>query len=253
MTRRIVFVTSGKGGVTKTKFARFLAELHRLRGNDVLLVDADRAVGQFLKHLGARDQQGRILNPQPLEGGVISLDWHNDVRGRDAIADVLAHGKDLLIDMPGGSLDGLHALDESAGLLDVARDMGFEATFVSMITPWVETWADSRKIRAWFPAAAHLLVVNRDFGSEEEDFADWNESETRKELLTHGSREIVLPYLEPRIAARIAKHRLLFHDAATSEHIRVLDRGRAKKWISVATAAVEPATDILSLATAVPA
>jgi hypothetical protein len=249
---RAIFITSGKGGVAKTKFARLLAEMHREQKSSVLLVDADRAVGGFVKHLGVRDGDGRLLNPQPLGNGVQVIDWHNDVRSRDEIANLLSHGRDMITDMPGGTVDGLHKLDEEAGLRDVVTDHGFKSTFVSMITPWVETWADAKKVRAWFPDAAQLLVVNHDFG-DDEDFRRWTASETRSELLKSGSREIELPLLQSGIAAEIAFHRLGFFDAPTSDKLEVLDRGRAKKWLTAATAAVDQVGDILALRTKVPA
>jgi hypothetical protein len=242
---RAIFITSGKGGVAKTKCARLIGEQHREAGTGAVLVDADAAVGQFLKHLGVKGPDGKLLNPQPLSG-VQSLDWHNNLKGRDEIANLLAHGKDVLFDMPGGSLDGLRALDDEAGYFDVVAASGYEATFVSMITPWVETWSDATKVRKSFPTAAHLLVVNHDFG-DQEDFARWHESKTRAELLAGGSREIELPLLKSGVAAEIAYHRLRFHDAPHSPVLEVLDRGRAAKWLAAAKTALAGATDILGL------
>jgi hypothetical protein len=242
---RAVFVTSGKGGITKTKLARLVGELHREGGTGAVLVDADRSVGQFLKHLGVRDTSGALLNPQPLEG-VVSLDWHNDVRGRDEIAELFAHRRNLVVDMPGGSLESFRVLDEEAGFFDIAESLGFAATFISPITPWVETWADAAKIRAWLPNVDQVLVVNEDFGSAD-DFMDWRESNTRKTLLESGSREVVLPALPSGIAANIAKHRLRFHDAPTSPHLRILHQGRAGKWLVAATAALLPVASVLGL------
>jgi hypothetical protein len=250
--RRAIFITSGKGGVGKTKVSRFLGEMHRTQRTDALLIDADSAVGTFARYLGARDAEGNLLNPQPVEGGVMTIDWHNDVRSRDEIANLLAHKRDVVIDMPGGSLDGLRALDKDAGYFDVVSQSGFEATFVSLITPWNETWQDAKKIRAWFPSADHILVVNGDMG-DAEDFAHWEESKTRTDLLASGSREISLPLLRSGIAAEMAWHRVKFFEAPTSEKLSVLDRGRAKKWLDAATAAIEQVADLLALKTKVAA
>jgi len=245
---RAVFVASRKGGIGKTKFARLLAEIHRSRKTGPVLVDADRGVGQLLKHLGARDAEGRLLNPQPtpIEDGVVAIDWHADTESRAMLAEVLAYGRPTIIDLPGGSLDDFRTLDVNAGYLDVAREMGFEATFVSLITPWVETWADALTIRDWAPSAGHLLVVNQDFGTNE-DFADWIASKTRANLLAAGSREIILATLPSGIAARIAKYRLTFHGAIKSDRLLIMDRGWVQRWLARATAAIDEAGDLLGI------
>ncbi len=245
MSARAIIISSSKGGVTKTKFARLIGELHREAETGAILVDADLSVGQFIKHLGLRDAEGRMVEPQPLDG-VQALDWHNDVRARDAIANYLSHGRDLIVDMPGGSLGGLKALDDEAGLFAIVAAAGFSTTFVSMITPWVETWSDATKVRKNFPAAQHVLVVNHDFG-DDEDFEKWNASKTRADLLAGGSREIELPLLKSGVAAEIAYHRLRFHDAGNSPHLKVLDRGRATKWLTAAKGAVAQVADVLAL------
>lgn len=246
--KRAIFITSGKGGVTKTKFARLLAEMHRKRGLPTVLVDADKDVGQFVKHLGIRGDNGMLLDPQPPgdQGGVQTIDWHNDLRGRHDVANVLMLGQDVIFDMPGGSLNGLHALDASAGYMEIVAEAGFEPTFVSMITPWNETWTDAIKIRTWFPSAGHVLVVNHDFGTDR-SFRRWTNSETRAKLLKSGSREIELPILDSGIAAEISHHRLYFHDAYTCTDLDVIEKGETKRWVAEATAAIDSVGDLLAL------
>ncbi len=246
--KRAVFFTGRKGGTGKTKIARLLAEIHRSRKTGPVLVDADCGVGQFLKHLGMRDTDGRLLNPQPspIEGGVVAIDWHADTESRAALAEVLAYGRPTIVDLPGGSLDDFRMLDRNAGYLDVVRDMGIAATFVSPVTPWVETWADALAIRDWAPSVAHVLAVNHDFGTDD-DFVDWVTSETRSKLLASGSREIGLPLLPSGIAARIAKHRLTFHGAIKSDRLLIMDRGWVQRWLARATAAIDEAGDLLGL------
>jgi hypothetical protein len=102
-------------------------------------------------------------------------------------------------------------------------------------------------VHAWLPDANILAVVNEGFG-DYEDFADWRSSKTRAALLAGRGREIVFPRLEPRIAARIAWHRLRFFDAPMSERLGVLDRGRVHQWLRRATAAIHEVGDCLGLA-----
>jgi len=244
MRPRAIFVTSRKGGVSKTKIARLIGEMHREAETGAILVDADMAVGQFAKHLGLRGEDGKLLVPQPIEG-VFTLDWHNNVKARDEIANYLAYGKDMIVDMPGGSLDGLKALDDEAGLFGIVEASGFEVTFISPVTPWVETWSDAQKVRKSFPSAAHVIVVNHDFG-DDDDFKRWTASETRRELLAGGSREIDLPLLKSGVAADIAFHRLRFHNAP-NQKLDVLDRGRAYKWLIAAKSAVSQVADLLAI------
>lgn len=250
---RATFVPSSKGGIGKTTFVRLVGEMHRAADTGAVLVDADASVGQLLKHLGEREAQtGRILEKQSVERGVLSMDWHADVRGRDAIAEMLAHGRDVLVDLPGGSLSTFRSLADETDFFHVVRASGFDPTIVLLVTPYVETWNDVRDVQSWLPDVDVLAVVNEGFG-DADDFQDWRESKTRSNLLAGRGREIVLPRLEPRIAARIARYRLRFMDAPNSEDVRVLDRGRAKTWLGKATVAISQAGDLLALSVEVSA
>jgi hypothetical protein len=244
---RAIFVPSSKGGVGKTTFARLLAEMLRESNSGAVLVDADQGVGQLLKHLGERDTKGKLVPIQSIEHGVQVMDWHADVRGRDRVAEMVGHGKDVLIDMPGGSLSTFKALDDETGFFTrVLASMGVAATICVLVTPYVETWSDAKSVREWLPSADLLLVRNEAFG-EPLDFRDWDSSETRANLKCNGATEIVLPRLEPRIAARVAQYRLRFHDAPTSDKVHVMDQGRAYRWLEKARAAMSEASAILAL------
>ena len=245
---RAVFVPSSRGGVGKSTFVRLLGELHRERETGAVFVDADEGVGQLVKHLGERDvSTGRLLTEQSIQSGVQTLDWHADVRGRDAIASYLQHGRDAVFDLPGGSLSTFRALDdETQFFAEVVPSMGCAATIVVMVTPYLETWSDAKQVADWVPSATLLLVRNEGFG-ERLDFRDWDASETRTSLLAAGAHEIVFPRLEPRIAARVAHHRLRFFDAPNSEQVAVMDRGRARTWLAAASQAILAAGDILGI------
>ncbi len=246
---RAIFVPSSKGGVGKTTFARLLAEMLRESNSGAVLVDADQGVGQLLKHLGERDTNGKLVPTQSIEHGVQVMDWHADVRGRDRLAEVVGYGKDVLIDMPGGSLGTFKVLDGETGFFTrVLPALGVAATICVLVTPYVETWADAMFVRRWVPSADLLLVRNEAFG-EPLDFRDWDASETRAELRRSGAMEIVLPRLEPRIAARVAQHRLRFSDAPTSDKVHVMDQGRAYTWLLKAKDALSEVCVILALET----
>jgi hypothetical protein len=245
--KRLILIPSSKGGVGKTTIARLIAEAHRAASTDAVLVDADSSVGQFAKHLGARDDVGALLNPQPISGGVQLLDWHADVRGRDALANVTTHGKPVVVDMPGGSLGTLRALDADADVMGVIIAAGFALTIVVSVTPYVETWLDASLVQSWLPTADLVLVANEGFG-DDDDFADWRASETRASLLASPrTHEVVLARLEPRIAAAIARNRLAFRGAADSEKLAILDRGRARRWLAKVDDALAPIAKVLGL------
>ena len=245
-TPRLILVSSSKGGPGKTTFAKVVGEEHRRQNTGCIIVDADASVGGLLRHLGDRDTEGQILPVQSIDSGVLAIDWHQDVRSRDAIADVLAHGRHVLIDLPGGSLGTLKALADETGLFEIVRRTGFDPTIVCCVTPYRETWGDVRDVQAWLPDTDILAVVNEGFG-DHEDFGDWRSSKTRANLLAGRGREIIFPRLEPRIAARIAWHRLRFCDAPTSELLAVLDRGRVHQWLRRATASIHEVEDLLGL------
>ena len=245
---RAVFVSSSRGGVGKSTFVRLLAEMHRQRETGAVLVDADQGVGQLIKHLGERDANtGRLLAAQSVERGVQTMDWHADVRGRDAIASYLEHRKVAIFDMPGGSLATFRALDaETRFFAEIVPAMGYASTIVVLVTPYKETWADASLVAEGIPNADVLLVRNGGFG-DARDFAKWDQSDTRATLLKGGAREMEFPGLAPGIAADVAFYRLRFLDAPHSEHVAIMDRGRARTWLEAATNVVLEASDVLGL------
>lgn len=244
--KRAIFVTSSKGGVGKSKIIRIVAELHREAESNIIMVDADKSVGHLLKHLGSKDSDGKLIDPQPLDSGVIAIDWHNDERGREQIGELLEHGRSILVDLPGGSLSAFERMDRESGYLGMLARAGYNVTFLSPIIPWRESWADANQIRSLSPSADHLLIINEDFG-ETVDFRRWSESNTRANLLSAGSREIVLPKLPSGIASEISYHRLTFHGARTSPHLGVMERGRTQVWLGLAVKALSAEGEALGL------
>lgn len=241
---KAIIVMSAKGGVGKTTFSRFVGELHRRAKTGALLVDGDPTVGQFLKSLGTRGEDGFLLEPQPREG-VATFAFHGDERDRERIADVLADEADtvIIIDLPASSLQYIERLEAETGFLGT---LASKLTIVTMITPDEEARRDLADAMTLVPGATHVAVLNRFFG-DEDDWDDWTSSPTRTRLIDAKGIEISLPRLKPRIADRLKKHHIGFFDGANSAELNVLDRGRMQRWAVQATEEIGPAFEALGL------
>jgi hypothetical protein len=253
MRRRghVIIILSGKGGVGKTTVARSVGETLRDRRPDALIADGNGSIGQTLQFLGARGDDGKLLDPQPEVGGVRVFSMHGDERDRDQFAALAESAATLILaDLPAESLSIVARLQEEIALFDLFAERGYEVTLAVPLTPYrasVRDVADALSLTT--SVGASLVVVrNLAFGAAEDpsrgdpdgDWGIWLRSQTRARVIDAGALVIDLPALRSRIMAALDDRSMTFADAQTSSEIGIADRQRLAVWLRATRAAFEP-------------
>ncbi|MDV3251993.1 hypothetical protein DevBK_11675 [Devosia sp. BK] len=215
ITKKIIAVASQKGGCGKSFGTRCLVQTGRYQGHDVAVYDGDSLIGTTHRALGSRDHSGKLLAEQdPLIGaGRYSLRLDSQ---REELLNSLATGTSTLVhDLPGGAmLDMAKVVDGGRDgrfdtFLSTVAAYGYELTLLHLVTPEISTMHSvAQYMRAFGGEARHVAVLNRAFGSDNEDFGVWFGSRTRKELLALGGREMNLPALKPSVLAKLDREHL---------------------------------------------
>ena len=210
-------VVSQKGGCGKSFKTRCLVQAGRYRGHQVGVYDGDSFIGTTYRALGSRDGNGRLLTEQdPLVGaGQYSLRLDGQ---REELLNSLATGANTLVhDLPGGAmLDVARVVDSGREgrfdtLLSTVAAYGYSLTLLHLVTPEISTIHSVKQyLRAFGSEARHVAVLNRAFGSDDDDFAVWFGSRTRKDLLSLGGREMNLPALKPSVLIKLDSAHLPF-------------------------------------------
>jgi len=282
--KRAIMSLGDKGGSSKSFLVRKLGEMH-LNANTpgLMLVDGDQTVGALFRFYAERDE---LDNPRSKQGprGVQMFGLHGKIDARDSfVNDLLHRGADLVItDLPATSLTKLREISEEYDFAKAVADAGYRLTIVAPITPYDDTildlqeaialidpeafaafeklfegrTADTATPSASFAAARAKLkthadyvgVVNLGMAEDRQDFELWDapNSFTRQLLTFVGGVEIEFPKLRPRIAAKLAKHRLSFAAGEAADAIAITDRSRLQKWNESAEVAFRKAGDLLS-------
>ena len=133
MKKKWIAVTSAKGGVGKSVFARLLGEVLRKKLSGVSLFDGDGSVGQMIQYAGTRTD-GKLDNPQdPLKGvGSFKFLSHgSESVMRDALraltTDLANAPGPVLLDLPGSVARGDRGLR--------TRGRSFGRSFLSRVGP----------------------------------------------------------------------------------------------------------------------
>lgn len=219
--KRIIFTFGDKGGAGKSVVARVLAEALIASGKDPLLVDADPTVGHLLKFLGARDESGALIWPQPATG-VRTYALHGNDDDRTQFGEIVESGRDLiLVDMPAASATLLGKIEANYGLLAWAHDAGYDVTLIISITPDESSMFAVEDAAALDPRADLVVVRNGGFGDLDKHFIVWDGSD-EDEIAEHPGKaalrqrglEIRLPDLDKGTLALIGALRLPFRAAA---------------------------------------
>lgn len=225
--KRFVMTISDKGGSGKSVMARLLADWYASKGVKVLLVDGDGEVGQLVRFHGARDEQGRLIQPQPKYEGVLQYSMHGGITDREKIANVLDIGAELvLVDFPAAGLQVLEQTNAAFGFLDDIKEEGYKPVFVNPITPFAASMRTVKNMVAIGGTDAEYIVFkNQMFADGAEDWVVWNGSEEdgikpsggKSELARVGGVELDLPKLRIGAMALIDEYRLTFAQAQEPE------------------------------------
>ena len=216
----MILIVSSKGGVGKTAFSRGLCDILRAEGKEVAAWDADGAIGGFVKCLGLRDSQERLLPDQDRLLGVGYYDVRRDDE-RGGLINCISYGDDLIIqDIAGGALfDCSRVVDrgdsDMSGFLDILDARGYRLTLAHLLSNLMES---AVSVGNWMDALPpdrcdHVAVLNQHFGRTVSDFPFWvGYSDTtgaqrgganRRRMLESGGVEVTMPAIPPSTFAKL--------------------------------------------------
>lgn len=261
--KRVVLITSEKGGVGKSVTARTLVEYLRGGGTRVAAYDADGGVGSLLRVLGTRDATGELREEQEPSVGV----GYYNIRADDERATLLncvASGEPLIVhDLAGGSLADLARIsDMGEGLDDLLAAFageGYRPVVLHLISSEV---AATQSVARWLELAGtrvdHVAIRNTRWGKAEADFPFWHGyvdgngeargGKVRRRLLEEfGGLEISLPPLPSGTFAKIDADALPFAVAASAPRLTIAERSHVARYLRESAVAFEHLRPLLGL------
>ncbi|WP_448205378.1 hypothetical protein [Azospirillum sp. sgz302134] len=248
MSKRFVLVVSDKGGTGKSTWARGYADWLRRGTSTAYLADADGTVGQLLQFYGTRDADGALDQKQDGLSGVAYFSIQNE-RERDCAFDALDSGADrVLIDLPAGAILPLSEFNNAVGLFDHARRQGYAVTIVNVITPMLASGRTVGLVLDRFEkidGVSFVVVKNRLFGPEDDDFERYDGSKGRGRLKERGGVEIDLPAMRMRTYSLVDEMNLRFSDATKDSRLKTVDRSVVHRWLERFDAEVQKAAAVL--------
>lgn len=248
MSKTLVLVVSDKGGTGKSTWARAYADWLRRKHPTAFLADADGTVGQLLQFYGSRSADGVLSRDQDGRAGVAFFDIHRD-RERDAAFDGIDSGAErVLIDLPAGAIKPLATFNSEVGYLEHARRKGYSITLVNVITPMLASGRTVAQVIETFhgiEGIRFLVVRNRFYGPESDDFERYENGKGRSRLLELGGLEIDLPPMRMRTYVQIDEMNLSFSAATTSDSLKSADQSVAFKWLERFDAEIAKAAAVL--------
>lgn len=259
--KKLVLVVNNKGGVGKSVVSRALSDTYRSSGRKVHIYDADGGVGSLVAAYGTREN-GRVVEPQDPAVGVGYYDIrHDDTRA--TLLNSLSGGADIILhDLAGGSLNELKRIvDQGEGvdyLLESIDAQGYEVTLVHVISNVQgATLSVKEYAEAFGDHAKHVVVVNKAWGSADEDFPFWFGYQkaggtkvggnTRAKLLEGGASEIRFPALQAGTFAKVEASNVPYSKAANDEDLTITERAHVSRFVKASTAAFLEAKDKLGL------
>lgn len=175
-TKRIIWVTGGKGGTGKSTFARGLLDILRKAGLDVVAFDGDPDNSQLFRFFKDSDAQISRIGIQKRNGA------------DDIITEMEVVGTPLiLVDVPAGGGSILSGLEDEAGFLSALSEVGYQLTVVTVLSR-VKDSVNQLKLAMDITEGydvAHVAVKNLYYGRAEQ-FRFLERSKTMQRLLDNG-------------------------------------------------------------------
>ncbi|TBE73860.1 hypothetical protein ELG97_37155 [Rhizobium leguminosarum] len=242
-----VVMASDKGGVGKSFFFRFLAELFRKAKKGVLLYDGDGGTGSSVRIFGTRDGNGDLLPEQSPETGIVPYNLRKARPRETLINSATLGGAITMHDLPGGAFDAMSEIadggDESlVGIFEGIISEGQQPIIMHLVHHEDES---TESVARYLDATEglnvkHVAVLNYRDADGRDDFEMWygfrDESgeqvggRTRERLLAAGGFEIVVPKLAPSAASRIKRYNLTFEQATTDKRLTLAQRSQVGRW-----------------------
>jgi hypothetical protein len=242
--KRVVAVTSDKGGSGKSTVTRAMTDILLGRAVPLLAFDADKRNAQLHRHY-----HQAIAKTGGNGHGVTRIDL--SVRGgTDALLNALdqSTAQVVLIDFPAGGGELFERLEKEIKLLDFLDEMGYALTMVSVISRVKDCVNSLRTLMEFCGDRADHVVVKNGFFGEAERFRRFDGSKTKELLLQQGGRVIAFPDLYDDTFDAIDEKNLTFAQVLQPEAgFAMADRRRVKVFLDEATKQMLVAGDLLGM------
>lgn len=236
-SKRVIWISGGKGGVGKSTFARGLLDVLVNAGLKVAAFDGDPGNAQLFRYY------------QSVGNGVQCVDL--DQQGQaDVLLDQMEAGQAdvFLIDVAAGGSQTLLDLEQDIGLMSEAMAMGFRFTVVSVmsrIKDSVNLLKASLEMTDGFDVQ-QVAVKNLYFG-EGKRFLLFEDSKTKLRLENGGGVTLEMPDLFDDTYEQLDQLNLPFRTVLTDDEFPRSQRSRIYKWLDEFERQVKKANGALGL------
>lgn len=222
-TKRVLWVTGGKGGTGKSTFARGALDVLSANGANVAAFDGDLENPQlhrYYKTIG--------------EGVTRTVLAKRD--GGDNILDVMEESQPdiILVDVAAGGSQILMRLQDESLFLSSAEELGYAFTVVTVLSPIkdsVNMLKEAMDITQGHNVQ-HVVIKNLHFG-QEGDFELFDSSTTKQRFEANGGIVLTMRDLLSKTYGAIDKDNLPFSVAAKKESgLPRGDRNRIRQWLT---------------------
>ncbi len=235
--KHLIAVTGDKGGTGKSTWSRGMIDLLASKHIQCAAYDADKRNAQLYRYY------------KDFGDGVKRIDI-SARGGADALLDDMegVGDKVMLVDLPAGGNEAFEKLEAEMGLLDSAKELGYDITIVSVLSR-VKDSVNALKLLMDFTgdAVGYVAVKNLYFGDAEK-FRILDNSKTKKQLEQLGGVVITMPDLYDDTFELLDETNLTFRAAVEEgSSLSRSHRSRIYQWLKQFEAEVMKAEALLGV------
>ncbi|KAB8333821.1 chromosome partitioning protein ParA [Scytonema tolypothrichoides VB-61278] len=221
--RRLVIVTGDKGGVGKSTFARGLLQLYINKDLVCLAYEADQRNPQLERHY--------VDKYKPL---IRYIDIFRKGEADKLLIDIEKEKQFslFLLDLPAQSGGFFENYVKELTFFEMLKDVNCRVTMVSVISRVQDSVNVLEKLHELCKDQVDYVVVKNLFHGESEKFERYNDSKIRKDMLSKGLVEIMMPELFYLPYDFLDYYALTFNDALTHEKTNLVIKARIKYWLA---------------------
>lgn len=242
--KRILGVTSDKGGNGKSTVSRTIADFAIQKSIPTLAFDCDKRNAQLFRYYNQAFSSAFNSG-----AGVTRLDL-SAKGGADKLLNSLDSESTqiVLIDFPAGGGELFERFEKEIKLFDFLDEMGYELTMISVLSRVKDSINSLRTLIDYCGDRANHVVVKNCFFGEPEKFSRFDNSKTKGVVEEKGGIIINFPDLYDDTYDLLDDKNMTFSDALKSEGgLTMADRRRVKVFLEKAESEMLKAAEFLGL------
>ncbi|HEY9693145.1 MAG TPA: hypothetical protein V6D15_13115 [Oculatellaceae cyanobacterium] len=235
--RRLVLVTSDKGGTGKSTFSRAYLDCLSNKSLPYTAFDGDTRNPQLYRHY------------QSIASGVQQITISED-EGIDTLIDALVETDQplVIIDLPAGGGAALEKLEAEAGIFYALKATGFKLSIVSVLTPVKDCVVALQLLLDRYQDNVDYVAVRNEFFGDASKFINFENSPTHQQFLQLGGQEIIMPSLYPSVHRMLDEHSLSFQEALEDNSpLSFSQKMRLQKWMELKDRELEKVAPVIGI------